>query len=157
MVGDAGNQRRGGPDRRGPRRSGSGFRPGSGSGSGSGFGFGSGSGQYRFRGDESAANRRPDGPTPPTHPEEEERAGVFRETLVLGGWQLELVSRQPVGGSWGAWVRRATGGAPPGGAETIRSMTATGATAGEALAALEVAIRAALGQPVPPVQPEGAA
>jgi len=78
---------------------------------------------------------------------------VFRETLAVGAWQIELVARQPVGGSWGAWVRRATGGGPAGGEERFRAMTATGPTAGDALASLVDAIRTAVGEPPPPEGP----
>ncbi len=143
MGGDAGNQRRGGPVGRGPSRYGQQARPGTQHHS-----------QGRAGGDRPGTVWRPDVPPPPSSPEDEERAGVFRETLTVGGWHLDLVARQPVGGSWGAWVRRASGGGPAGGEDFVRSMTATGPTAAEALASLVVAIRAALGQPAQPVQPE---
>ncbi|MCC6314051.1 MAG: hypothetical protein IT337_08540 [Thermomicrobiales bacterium] len=77
---------------------------------------------------------------------EDERAGVFREAMAIGPWRLELISRQPVGGNWGAWVRRASGGRP-GSEERFQALTATGATAAEALAALAATIRAAVGEP----------
>lgn len=142
MGGDAGNQRRGGSVGRGPSRPGQQMRPGN-----------QHQHQGRPGGDRPGTVWRPDVPPPPFSPEDEERAGVFRETLTVGGWHLDLVARQPVGGSWGAWVRRASGGGSAGGEELVRSITATGPTAAEALAALAVAIRAALGQPALPEGP----
>lgn len=138
MSGNVGNQRRGGPPGRGPATSGRPPRPGP---------------KYRTRpggGQQPGTVWRPDTPPPPSSPEDEERAGVFRETLAVGGWHLDLVARQPVGGSWGAWVRRATGGGSGGGDERFRSITATGPTAADALASLADAIRTAMGQPPQP-------
>ncbi len=137
MGGDAVNQRRGGQPGRGPSRPGPQGRPGH-------------QGHYSGRpgGDRPGSVWRPDVPPPPSSPEDEERVGVYRETLTIGSWHLDLVARQPVGGSWGAWVRRSSGpGAPAGGEDLVRSITTTGPTAAEALAALAAELRAALGQP----------
>lgn len=150
MGGDAGNQRRGGPVGRGPSRIGQQARPGN-------QNQNQNHSQGRSGGERGSV-WRPDVPPPPSSPEDEERAGVFRETLSVGGWHLDLVARQPVGGSWGAWVRRASGGGPgaAGGEDVVRSITATGPTAAEALASLVASIRTALGQPSPPPQPDAA-
>jgi len=140
-MGDAGNRRHDRPAGNGSTRTGRSRRP---------------AGRNPVRpgdGGPSATVWRPDVAPPPASPEEEERAGVFRETLAVAGWRLELVARRPVGGSWGAWVRRAAGAGAPEDEERLRGMTAIGPTPADALAALAEAIHAALGDPVRPERP----
>lgn len=101
---------------------------------------------YRRREDTSLAVRRSGAPPQWADPEEDERAGIFRESLSVAGHRFDLVARQPVGGSWTAWIERASMAA---GTRTIAPLaasvggtTASGASAGEALTALADKLRA---------------
>ena len=105
-------------------------------------------------------NRRNGGPAERPTPEEDERAGIFRETVTVAGRRFELVARQPVGGRWTAWVQRTPGpegaplrrplllaGAPVASvAEFAQGSTATGPTAEAALATLADTIRSAVAE-----------
>ena len=109
--------------------------------------------------------RESEAPSGPSTSEEEERTGLFRETLTVAGRRFDLVARQPVGGRWAAWVQRAAvveeprtlarplllAGAPVASlAEFARGSAATGTSAGEALETLAAAIRAAVGEATDP-------